>query len=390
MNLILSSKVMRINTSLTRQLFELAKKFNDVIDLTLGDPDLLPPMKIREAASEAIMNGKTRYSQNAGLMEARESIAKFNSNYYGDEISPSEIMITCGGMEAIFLLLTSLVEDGDEVIIPGPYWVNYKQMTEICGGKAVIVPTKEDNDFLISIESLKRVITKKTRVLIINSPNNPTGRITPVSVLRQIANLARKHNFFIISDEVYRSLVYHNNKHNSIWTIPGIRSRCAVVDSMSKRFSMTGYRLGYAIAPKDLIVAMSRLQENIAACAPLPAQHAAIVGYGENVSISGILKEFLRRRDVIYDGISAIPGLSISKIDGTFYAFVNISGTGMNSYDFSMKLLETQQVAVVPGRTYGALYDDYIRIAFTVNVPKLKKSIKRIAEFVKEYCHVDS
>ena len=386
----LSKKAILIKPSLTRQLYNLAKNYPDVIDLTLGDPDLLPPYLIRKAATKSILQGDTRYSPNAGLLTARNAIAQFNSNYYEKKISSNEIMITCGGMEAIYLTLLSIINEGDEVIIPGPYWVNYKQIVEICGGRPVIVTAYESDNFSIRLSSLEKAITKKTKAIILNSPNNPTGRIISKLTLRRIAAVAIKYNIFVISDEVYRSLVYPPNKHYSIWALPKMRDRCIVIDSMSKRFAMTGYRLGYAIAPQYIVEAMAKLQENIAACAPLPAQHAAVVGYGQNVSIATLTNEFVRRRTVIYNGIKSIPGLSLSRIDGTFYAFVNISATGLNSYDFALKLLESKHIAVVPGRTYGMDYDNYVRIAFTLNVAKLKIALKKIAEFVKENQNVAS
>ena len=378
----LSESVAKLTPSLTRALFDLAKKYDDVIDLTLGDPDLKPPQAVRAAACKAIRLGLTRYSQNAGLLAAREAVAKFNSAQYGKKILPEEVILTCGGMEAIYLMLVSLVQKGDEVIIPGPYWINYRQMTELCGARAVIVPTDESNNFAITPEALEKAVTKRTKVLILNSPNNPSGRTIPGRTLNQIAKWAVKHDVFVISDEVYRSLIYDGKKHESIWTRPGMRPRCAIIDSMSKRFSMTGYRLGMAIGPKDLILAMTRLQENVAACAPLPSQYAALAAYSNDIDTSYLTKEFCLRRQTLIEGFKTMPKMRLSAIDGTFYAFVNIRQTGLNSYDFAMRLLAKQHVAVVPGRTYGAEYDGYVRIAFTLKVARLKDALKRIRAFV--------
>ena len=383
MKMKLSKRARELTPSLTRRLFDLAKNYSDVIDLTLGDPDILPPREIRNAACRAIQLGRTRYSQNAGLREAREVVAAFNSRFYGKSISSDEVILTCGGMEAIYLMLASLVEAGDEVIIPGPYWINYEQMVRLCGGTPVIVPTKEADNFAVTAESLSAAITKKSKVLIVNSPCNPSGRTITRKVLGQIARLVKEHDLFVISDEVYRSLIYDNKRHESIWTHPGMQQRCAIIDSMSKRFSMTGYRLGMAIAPKELITAMTRFQENVAACAPLPSQYAAIAGYGNEIDTSYLLREFTIRRNAILNGFSDMPRMSLSGIDGTFYAFVNISQTGLNSYDFAMRLLEQQHVAVVPGRTYGQNYDDFIRIAFTLKVPLLKQAMNRIKKFTE-------
>lgn len=379
----LSNRVKELQPSLTRRLFDLAKAYDDVIDLTLGDPDVLPPKSIQEAACKAIRSGQTRYSQNAGLFAVRDAVARFNSRFYRQEISAEEIILTCGGMEALYLLLASLVNEGDEVIIPGPYWINYKQMTELCGGKAVIVPTLEEDNFSLKASELEASITNHSKIIILNSPNNPSGRTISADVLDDIAQVAISHDLFVISDEVYRSLIYDGRKHESIWTRQGMRSRCAIVDSMSKRFSMTGYRLGMAIGPKDLIGAMTRFQENVAACAPLPSQYAALEGYGNNVDTSDMAQEFNRRRQIVLHGVDQIPNLSLSSIDGTFYAFVNIARTRINSYDFAMRLLAEAHVAVVPGRTYGKEYDDYVRIAFTVKEDRLQVAMDRIHDFVK-------
>ena len=382
----LADRVVALKPSLTREIFELAKKFDDVVDLTLGDPDLLPPKEIRDAACWAIHKGLTRYSQNAGLPEVRSAVAGFNSRFYGRKISPDEVVITCGGMEAVYLSLASLVQAGDEVIIPGPYWINYRQMTELCGAKAVIVSTSASDDFSISLDLLEKVLSPRSKVLIINSPNNPTGRMLQGKSLDKIAKFAVAHDLFVISDEVYRSLVYDGKRHESIWTRPNMRDRCAIIDSMSKRFSMTGYRLGMAIAPRALVTAMTRFQENVAACAPLPSQYAALAAYSQDIDCSYMLDEFASRRKAVYDGVSTIPELSVSAIDGTFYAFVNISKTRLNSYDFSLRLLNDVHVAVVPGRTYGGEYDDFVRIAFTLKVPRINEAFRRIRKFVKEIC----
>lgn len=370
-----------LTQSLTRRLFDLAQGIPDVIDLTLGDPDIIPPAEVRDAACRAIQEGRTRYSANAGLPKARAAIAEFNSKFYGAQITPEEVAVTVGGMEAIYLLLSTLVDPGDEVLVPGPYWVNYVQMTKLCGGVPVVVESKEEDNFAVTAEALEAAVTPKTKVLILNSPNNPTGRTIPGSTLDAIAKLAVERDIFVISDEVYRSLIYENRAHESIWTRPGMRERCALVDSMSKRFSMTGWRLGCVIAPKDLITTLTRFQENVAACAPLPSQYAAIEAYGGGVDASDMLAEFTKRRAVLLEGIPAIPKLGLSAIDGTFYAFVNISKTGLDSLDFSMRLLQEGRVAVVPGRTYGAAYDSFIRIAFTVKEDKLREAVKRIAAF---------
>ena len=386
----LSERVKYLKQSLTRQLFDMAQGMPNVIDLTLGDPDILPDEAIRNAACEAVMAGRTRYSPNAGLPALRDAVASFNTIRYGLQVEPSEVVVTVGGMEAVYLLLSCLAEAGDEVIIPAPYWINYVQMTQICGATPVIVPSYEEDGFAVTASELEKAVSPRSKVLIINTPNNPTGRVISKERLHEIAEFAITHDLFVISDEVYRSLIYDGKKHSSISTMPGMRGRCAVVDSMSKRFSMTGYRLGYAIAPSELAVCMTRMQENVAACAPLPSQYAALKAYKENLESGEIFDEFSKRRTAILEGIKSIPQLGLSSIDGTFYAFVNISKCKMNSYDFACKLLKKRQVAVVPGRTYGDEYDNYIRIAFTLCCDRLHEAIARIKAFIDEDLHVNA
>ena len=372
-----------VEPSLTRKLFNMAKEYNDVIDLTLGDPDVLPSHKIRAAASEAIMQGKTRYSANAGLPKLREAIADNFRNEYKLQIDPlNNVIVTVGGMEALFLSLTCMINPGDEVIILAPYYVNYKQMISMCSGVPVIVNTKEENGFAVSTEMLEGVITDKTVAIIINTPCNPTGAVLGKESLEAIADLAKKYDLAVISDEVYRYLIYDDVKHQSIVNLPGMLERTVVIDSFSKRFAMTGYRVGYAIAPDEFIAAMVKLQENVAACTSLPSQYAGIAAFEQCANDTFIKDEFQERRDYIYTAINNIEGLSCIKPAATFYLFVNIKNTGLDALTFAYKLLEKQHVAVVPGIAYGEEYKDYVRIAYTMEIDVLKKAINKIEQFV--------
>ncbi len=380
----ISNTANAVEPSLTRKLFNMAKEYNDVIDLTLGDPDVPPSEKIRLAACEAIMQGKTRYSANAGLPELREKIVENFENEYKLQIDPSNVIVTVGGMEALFLSLTCMINPGDEVIILAPYYVNYKQMVSMCSGVPVIVNTKEENGFAVSTEMLEKVITDKTVAIIINTPCNPTGAVLGKESLEAIATLAKKYDFAVISDEVYRCLIYDDAKHQSIVKLPDMLERTVVIDSFSKRFAMTGYRVGYAIAPADFTAAMIKLQENVAACAALPSQYAGIAAFEQCVDDTFIKDEFQKRRDYLYTAINNIKGLSCIKPAATFYLFVNIKETGLDALTFAYKLLENQHVAVVPGIAYGDEYKDYVRIAYTMEIDVLKKAISRIEKFVSD------
>ena len=378
-----SKRAQAIEPSLSRQLFNMAKSYHDVIDLTLGDPDIVPSVKIREAACEAVMGGRTKYSANAGLPTLRDVIANNFSEEYHMQIDPTkEIIMTVGGMEALYLSFACFLDEGDEVIILAPYYVNYKQMVQMCGAKPVIINTTEESGFGVSVEQLEAAITERTVAIVVNTPGNPTGAVLSSEVLGGIAKIAQKHDLTVVSDEVYRTLIFDGRKHESIVNLPNMRERTIVIDSVSKRFAMTGYRLGYAIGPEEIITNMVKMQENVAACAPLPAQYAAIAAFEQCVNDTSICEEFQKRRDYIYESINAINGLSCRKPDATFYLFVNIGATGMNCLDFAYKLLEEEHVAVVPGITYGEAYTDFIRVAFTLTVDRLKDAVERIERFM--------
>ena len=373
-----------IKLSLVRTLFNEAKKYDDVIDFTLGDPDVQPHPAIKEAACQAILQGKTRYSQNAGLLELRQTIAKYYQNTEGYIYDPEkEIMVTVGAMEGLFLALTSILDEGDEVIIPAPYYVNYVQMVRMCHAKPVIVDNPCSTDLTFEISDIEKAISPKTKAIIINTPSNPSGRLIPQDKLAGIAGIAIKHNLTVISDEVYKCLIYDGVPFRSIEAIEGMRERTILVNSLSKEFCMTGYRVGYVLAPEEVISAMTKLQENVAACAPLPSQYAAIKALGGEEGYSKDMVEiFTERRDVLYEGLSKSNKLKCEAPQATFYMMVDISGTGMKSVDFCYALLRSAHVAVVPGITYGQSCDNYIRLAFTIEIPQIVEGVKRIRDFV--------
>lgn len=382
----ISKMANKIQPSLTRRLFDRAKMYENVIDFTLGDPDYATPKHIQEAGCDAILSGKTKYSANAGLIELREAIS--NSIYKETGVrydANGEIIVTVGAMEALYLALCCLVDPDDEVIIPAPYWINYEHMTLMCGGKPVIVDSSEENDFIVDIEDIKKAITPKTVALIINSPNNPTGTVYDEKTIRELLELAKENDFMILWDECYKNLVYDNEKFTSILFDETVKDHVVVINSCSKKYSMTGWRLGYAAAPSELIPNMSKLQENIAACASVPSQHAAIAAFnGDDVAVNKMKEGFESRGKVLVEGINQIDGLSCKKPKGTFYAFVNIKELNIPSEEFAYRLLDSKQVAVVPGITYGKCCEGYIRMAYTMNEEKVAEGVRRIKEFVEE------
>ena len=382
----LSITAEKIEPSMIRRLFNLAKTMDDVIDFTLGDPDVVPNKKIREAACEAILAGKTRYSQNAGLLELREVISKRLKRTENIEYNPNgEIAVTVGAMEGLYLTLLSLLNEGDEVIIPAPYYVNYKQMVEMCHGVPVIVTPSNKDDLLVSAEDIKDAITDRTKIILLNSPSNPSGKIIPPETIMKISEIVRENNLIAITDEVYKRLNYGTVPFLSIATLPGLKNNTIIINSLSKEFCMTGYRIGYVAGPEDIVGAITKLQENVAACAPLPSQYAAIEALGSDEDYSkDMIQIFTSRRNTLCDILDQAKGIRVLKPDATFYAMVDIRGLGYTSSEkFAYDLLEKAHVAVVPGVAYGNICEGFIRIAFTLDESKIKEGARRIVEFAK-------
>lgn len=380
----ISDMAQRIHPSLTRKLFDMAKKYNNVVDFTLGDPDYETPDYVKEAAYDAIRAGKTKYAANAGIIELREVVSKRIEKETGIKYDPqTEIQITVGAMEGLFLTLCCLVNPGDEVIIPAPYWVNYRHMTEILNGKPVLVDAYEEDGFVVKADAIAKAVTDKTVAIIINSPNNPTGAVYDRETIEQIGKLAIEKDIVVIWDECYKSILYDGAKFVSILDVPGMKDHAVVINSCSKRFSMTGWRVGYLAGPAELVTNMPKLQENIAACVTVPSQYAAMKALGGDDTVPNQMRAgFESRRNVLIEGINNIEKLSVRSPKGTFYAMVNIKKTGMKSEEFAYALLEKEQVAVVPGITYGDACEGYVRLAFTMNEEKIKEGVKRIKRFV--------
>lgn len=374
-----------IKTSLTRQLFNLAKQYDDVVDFTLGDPDVQTHQSIKDAACRAIQEGRTRYSQNAGLLALRETIhdyymRKENLDYMAD----GETIVTVGAMEGLYLALLALLDPGDEVLIPAPYYVNYVQMCQMCNAVPVVIDNPDADGLTFNVEDIEAAITPRTRLIMINTPSNPSGKIIPYEKLEAIADMAKRHDLVVISDEVYKSLIYDRDDYRSIAAIDGMRERTILINSLSKEFCMTGWRIGYVLGPSEVITAMTKLQENVAACAPLPSQYAAIEALSGKEDYSGAMVEvFRRRRDLLTAGIQAIKGLECTAPEATFYLMVDISATGMTSEEFAFELLKKEHVALVPGITYGKCCDRYVRIAFTVDEDIIREGVARIRRFVE-------
>lgn len=374
----------QIQPSLTRKLFNMAKAYTDVIDFTLGDPDIQPHQAIKDAGCSAIQAGKTRYSQNAGLIELRETISLYYEATEGHLYNPQdEIIVTVGAMEGLYLSLLTILNPGDEVIIPAPYYVNYVQMVQMCHATPIIIDNPEGDALSFTIEDIRAAITPRTKAIIINTPSNPSGKVIPFDKIEALAEIAKSNDLIVISDEVYKCLMYTDTPFQSIVSIEGMRERTILINSLSKEYCMTGWRIGYTLAPQEVIATMTKLQENVAACAPLPSQYAAIAALKGNKAYSANMKStFAHRRNVLVEGINSISKLHCEAPEATFYLMVNITETGMCSEEFAIKLLQAVHVAVVPGIAYGKNCDKYIRIAFTLDEEKIREGVARIHSFI--------
>lgn len=373
-----------IKQSEARHLYELSKNFNDVIDLTIGDPDISTPKNICDAGIWAIANGKTKYTANAGILELREAISNDIQKKGGYKYNAQDqIIITTGAMGALYLLIKSIINIGDEVIIPDPSWINYSQMVRMSGGK--IVTIKSDKNFNFSIQDIVVKLTSRSKAIIINSPCNPTGKIVNSELLIQLINLCKSKNLFLIIDEAYSSIVF-NDEFKSITTLTNGCENVFLVDSFSKRFSMTGWRVGYAVGDSKIIGAMTRLQENVNACCAEPSQYAALEALkcDEDV-VRNFVKIYRNRKDLLLSRLQEIKNLSYIEPEGTFYVFADISKTGLSSMEFAFQLLDEVHVSVVPGTTYGKNGEGFVRIALTKNEKEIAEAAKRIRKFMEKY-----
>ncbi|WP_312701207.1 pyridoxal phosphate-dependent aminotransferase [Sedimentibacter sp.] len=370
-----------------RKMFDLAEKYPDAIKLTVGEPNFDTPVNIKEAAKKAIDDGFTHYCPNAGLKELREAIAEEYTKY-SEDYNFENVMITVGGMEAIYLSLLATVNPGDEVLIPDPCFPNYIGQVKMVGAEPVGVPIYEENDFNIRAKDIEAAITPKTRAILLNSPSNPLGSVLEKEEVLKIGEIAKKHNLIVISDEVYDKLIFDGFDYFSIAQIPEIRDRVLVINSFSKTHAMTGWRIGYVLGNKDIISNMPKLQEGLVSCVSTFTQKAALEAIrGGRIEVDKMYSDYFRRRDIMIDGINNIPGMSCKKSPGSFYAFVNIKSFGKTSEEFAEELLVNAGVVTVPGSAFGKMGEGYIRMVFANSDENLKEAVKRIDAYVrKTYC----
>ena len=382
---ILSRTVQDIKPSGIRKFFDIAATMDDVISLGVGEPDFQTPWSVRKAGITSLEKGKTKYTSNSGLEVLRQEISNYISRKCGVDYNPlGEILISVGGSEAIDATLRAIVTPGDEVIIPQPSYVCYEPITELCGGVPVIIETLAENDFKVTPEQLKNAITDKTKALILPYPCNPTGAIMEKEDLEALAEILRDTNILVISDEIYSELTFAENPHVSIASIDGMRERTILINGFSKTFSMTGWRLGFACGPKEIISQATKIHQFAIMCAPTTSQYAAVEALRNcDDAVAEMKTEYNRRRRLIVDGFNKA-GLTCREPKGAFYAFPCIKSTGLTSEEFCERLLEAKHVAVVPGTAFGKGGEGFVRASYCYSTEHIIEAIRRIDEFVKE------
>jgi aminotransferase len=368
-----------------RVMFNLAVQYHDLINFGVGEPNFETPNHIKEGAKKAIDEGFTRYEPNAGILELRQAIAYKYQREFGYKCIPENVMITIGGTEANFLTLMTIINPGDEVIVTNPCYPNYVGQIMLAAGKLVSVPIYEENEFKLMPEDLEKAITPKTKAIFLNSPNNPVGFALTKEDIEALAEIVQKHNLMVISDEVYEKIYYDGYTHFSISQIPEVRDNILITNSFSKTYAMTGWRIGYIVGDKKFISQMQKIQEGIVSCVPGFIQKAAIEAINGSQDVVGqMVVDYTRRRDILIDGLNAIPGIKCMKSPGSIYAFPNIKSFGKKSVDFAMELLKEAGVVAIPGSAFGSMGEGYLRFCFGLSDENLREGICRIAEHVKK------
>ncbi|HEX9976800.1 MAG TPA: aminotransferase class I/II-fold pyridoxal phosphate-dependent enzyme [Dehalococcoidales bacterium] len=381
----ISQRASQLSPSGIRKFFDLLASMEGVISLGVGEPDFPTPWHIREAAIESLEKGYTMYTSNLGIPELRQELARHLSDHYNIDYDPAtELLITVGVSEGLDLAMRAILDPGDEVIIPDPCFVAYDACVILAGGIPVPIPTNEEDSFELSTSAVAARITSKTRAIFIGYPANPTGAVMPRNKLLEIAELAKRHGLMVVSDEIYAKLVYGID-HTCLAALPGMKENTILLGGFSKAYAMTGWRIGYAAAPKEIVAAMTKIHQYTMMCAPTMAQVAALEALksGENSAIE-MVADYNRRRLVIVQGLNDI-GLPCFEPRGAFYAFPSIKHTGLCSEDFAERLLTEEKVAVVPGSAFGRCGEGYVRCCYATSLADIEEALARMKRFVSRH-----
>jgi aminotransferase len=367
-----------------RKFFDIASEMEDVVSLGVGEPDFATPWHIREEAIFSLERRRTTYTSNAGLPELRSEISRYMSAKFGLSYSPgAQVLVTVGASEGIDVSLRALIEPGDEVLVVEPCFVSYRPCVLMAGGVPVSVPATPENGFRVTGGDIQSRITSKTKAIIISYPNNPTGAILERKDLEGIAAILREHEIVVISDEIYSELTYGDAKHISIASMPGMYERTIVLSGFSKAFAMTGWRLGYACGPEELIAAMTKIHQYVLMCAPTMAQYGGVEALRKgDAGVSAMRKQYDGRRRFMLSELRSM-GIDCFEARGAFYLFPSIGRFGMSSDDFCMRLLSEQRLAVVPGTAFGACGEGYVRCSYAYSSDDIKMALYRLSRFVK-------
>lgn len=381
----LNQRLVEVKPSGIRKFFAIAEEMDNVISLGVGEPDFKTPWHIRDKAIEYLEQGKTRYTANAGLIQLRDAISEFYNRKYKVTYDPkSEILVTVGGSEGIDMAIRSLISPGDDVLIVEPSFVCYRPIVETCGGNVITVTTKEEDNFKLTPEALSSAITPNTKLLVFPYPNNPTGAIMRREDIEKITDIIIKNNILVLSDEIYSELTYGDKKHYTIAAADGMKERTIVINGFSKTYSMTGWRLGYALAPAPIIKQMTKLHQFAIMSAPTNSQYAAIDALEKgDTDIQKMRDDYDMRRRFTVKTFNDI-GLKCFEPEGAFYVFPCIKSTGLSSEEFCEKLIMSKRVAVVPGNAFGECGEGYIRVSYCYSIDNIRKAIEKIKEFIDE------
>jgi aminotransferase len=380
-----SERIASVPPSGIRRFFDIAATMEDVISLGIGEPDFTTPEPILRAGIEALERGETHYTSNSGLMELRRAIAEHLDRLYGQTYNPaSEILITVGVSEALYLACAATLDPGDEVIIPEPCFVSYAPEVIFAGGVPVMVPTSAENEWQVTAEAIEAAVTERTKALLLGYPSNPTGAVMSRERLNEIAAVVKRHNLLVISDELYDRLVY-DTRHVCFPSLPGMYSRTILLMGFSKAYAMTGWRIGWAAGPAEIMEMMRRVHQYTIMCAPTVAQYAALAALKEGEPfVEEMRREYDRRRRLIVSGLNEI-GLTCVEPKGAFYAFPSIAVTGMDENTFAEKLLQEEHVAVIPGSAFGPSGKGYVRCSYATAYEKIEEALERMRRFVRRH-----
>ena len=381
---LIADKAASLQPSGIRKFFDIVAEMDDVISLGVGEPDFDTPWHIRDEGIYSLEKGRTFYTSNSGLKELRMEIAAYLQRTQGLEYHYlSQIFVTVGGSEAIDLAMRAMINPGDEVLIPQPSYVSYEPCVVMADGKPVVIELKEENQFRLTPEELEAAITPKTKILVMPFPNNPTGAIMEREDLEKLVPIIEKHDLFVVSDEIYGELTYGGKKHVSIAALPGMQERTILINGFSKAYAMTGWRLGYACGPKEVIRQMVKIHQYCIMCAPTTSQYAAVEALRNgDEDVRRMRESYDERRRFVLFTLKEM-GLPCFEPEGAFYVFPCIKEFGMTSDEFATRLLQEEKVAIVPGTAFGNCGEGYLRISYAYSIESLKKALKRLENYVR-------